>query len=173
MGWSALHKPPRTTTPWSPSTWLHFNETPLDPYSSPNLVGSYIPTNFLEYWFKSPFTCSGFSIIWEWKVVLNFGFIPNFLVKCIKNALWTLVRHNHSRQPMVPPPTFENWLCGLQRCCGSTIGTMSVNLANRTTITKMASYPCGSGKLVMKSMHIQCYGPCGIGNGRKRPPCFW
>ena len=30
-----------------------------------------------------------------------------------------LIRHNHSRQPVVPPPTFENWLCGLQRGCGS------------------------------------------------------
>jgi hypothetical protein len=31
-----------------------------------------------------------------------------------------------------------------------TIGTMCTNLENRTTITKMASYSCGSGKLVMK-----------------------
>jgi hypothetical protein len=38
--------------------------------------------------------------------------------KCICE-LWISIRHNHSRQPVVPPPTFENWLCGLQRGCGS------------------------------------------------------
>ena len=37
--------------------------------------------------------------------------------KCICK-LWIWIRHNHSRQPVVPPPTFENWLCGLQRGCG-------------------------------------------------------
>jgi hypothetical protein len=37
--------------------------------------------------------------------------------KCICE-LRILIRHNHSRQPVVPPPTFENWLCGLQRGCG-------------------------------------------------------
>jgi hypothetical protein len=38
--------------------------------------------------------------------------------KCIcelQISIW----HNHSRQPVVPPPTFENWLCGLQRGCSS------------------------------------------------------
>ena len=30
-----------------------------------------------------------------------------------------LIRHNHCWQPVVPPPTFENWLCGLQHGCGS------------------------------------------------------
>ena len=37
--------------------------------------------------------------------------------KCICE-LRILIRHNHFRQPVVPPPTFENWLCGLQRGCG-------------------------------------------------------
>jgi hypothetical protein len=75
--------------------------------------------------------------------------------KCICE-LRILIRHNHSWQPVVPPPTFENWLCALQRGCGFTIGTIYANLANRTTITKRALYRCGSGKFVMKSMHIQC-----------------
>jgi hypothetical protein len=54
--------------------------------------------------------------------VLNFDFIMTFLAKCIQNAFVIfriLIRHNHSQQPVVPPPTFENWLCGLQRGCGS------------------------------------------------------
>jgi hypothetical protein len=38
--------------------------------------------------------------------------------KCICE-LRISIRHNHSWQPVVPPPTFENWLCGLQRGCGS------------------------------------------------------
>jgi hypothetical protein len=38
--------------------------------------------------------------------------------KCICE-LWILIGHNHSRQPVVFPLTFENWLCGLQRGCGS------------------------------------------------------
>jgi hypothetical protein len=38
--------------------------------------------------------------------------------KCIcelRISIW----YNHSRQPVLPPPTFENWLWGLQRGCGS------------------------------------------------------
>ena len=36
--------------------------------------------------------------------------------KCICE-LRILIRHNHSRQPMEPPPTFRNWLCSLQLDC--------------------------------------------------------
>ena len=37
--------------------------------------------------------------------------------KCICEFLiW--IQHNHSQQPVVPPPIFENWLYGLQRGCG-------------------------------------------------------
>ena len=50
---------------------------------------------------------------------------------------------------------------------------MCAHLANRSTINKMASYPCDSGKLVIKSMHIPCHGANGIGNGCKKPPWFW
>ena len=53
-----------------------------------------------------------------------------------------------------------------------TINTMCANLANRFTITKMTSYPCDFGTLVMKSMHILCYGPIRIDNSCKRRPCF-
>ena len=38
--------------------------------------------------------------------------------KCICE-LRISIRHNHYWQLVVPPPTFENWLCGLQRGCGS------------------------------------------------------
>jgi hypothetical protein len=51
-----------------------------------------------------------------------------------------------------------------------TIGTTCANLANPTTITKMALHPCDSGKFVLKTMHILCHGLGGIGPGRKWPP---
>jgi hypothetical protein len=108
--------------------------------------------------------------------VLNFSFIPTFLEKCIQNAFVNF----GSRSDTI---TFGNPWC-LHRplrigyavsnaVAVPTIGTMCANLANRTTITKMALYPCGSGQLVIKSMHIQCHDYVGIDNGSKRPPCFW
>jgi hypothetical protein len=42
IDWSELHKPSPKTTPWSPSAWLHYNETLLDPHSP--------STKFFKYW---------------------------------------------------------------------------------------------------------------------------
>ena len=44
---------------------------------------------------------------------------------------------------------------------------MCANLANRSTITKMASYLWNFGKIVIKCMHIQCHAPTGLGNSCK------
>ena len=46
-------------------------------------------------------------------------------------------------------------------------------LANHSTITKMASYPCYSSKVAMKSMNILWHGLGGLRNGCKRQVCFW
>jgi hypothetical protein len=108
--------------------------------------------------------------------VLNFSFIPKFLEKCIQNAF---VNFGSRSDTM----TLDNPWCLHQplrigyavsnAVAVPTIGTTCANLANRTTITKMASHSCDSGKFVMKSMHILCHGLGGIGPGRKRPPCFF
>jgi hypothetical protein len=53
---------------------------------------------------------------------------------------------------------------------------MCGNLANRTTITKMALYPCGSGKLVIKSMYMQCHdyvGACNVSQPSLAPLLTW
>ena len=117
-------------------------------------------TKFLKYWFMTPFTRSVFPTIWKWKVMINLSFIPTFLEKYIQNALVNFGYWSDSI-------TFGNPWCLYQplrigyavstAVAVPTIGTMCANLANRATITKIVSYSCGSGKFVIKSMHIQCH----------------
>ena len=102
--------------------------------------------------------------------MLSLSSIRTLLEKCLQNALVNF----GSRCNTI---SFGNPWCihhPLRKGYAvPTIGTMCANLANHSTITKMASHPCDSGKLVMKSMHIPCHGLNGIGNSFKRPTCFW
>ena len=50
---------------------------------------------------------------------------------------------------MLPPSSFENGLCGFQYGCGSHNRHHVCQLGKPLSITKMASYPCDSGKLVI------------------------
>ena len=125
---------------------------------------------------KTLFTCSVFPSVGEWKAVLNLSFVPISLEKYLQNALVNF----ESRSDTI---TFGNPWCLDHRLrkgyavsntvAVPTMDTMYTNLADCSTINKMASYPCDSDKLVIKSMHILCHGPDGIGNGCKKPPCFW
>jgi hypothetical protein len=107
-----------------------------------------------------------FPTVWKWKAILNLSFFPTFLAKCIQNAFVNFGSWSDTiplgnpwclHQPLRIGYVVSNAVAV------STIGTMCANLANRTTITKMASHPCDSGKFVLKSMHILCHGPGGIG----------
>ena len=134
------------------------------------------PTKVLKYWFKTPFTCSSFPTIWEWKVVLIFGFIPTFLDKCIQNAFVNFGSRSDiiiSGNPWCLNLPLKIAYAVSNAVAVPTLGTICSKLANRTTITKMVSHPCGFGKLVIKSMHIQCHGHVGIGNDSKSLPWFW
>ena len=133
------------------------------------------PTKLLKYCFKTPFTRSILPSIWKRKAVLNLSFIPTSLEKCIENALvnfgsWsdtiTLGNPWCLNHPLTKGYVVSNAVAV------PTIGTMCVDLANRFTINKMVLYTCDSSKLVIKSMHILCHGPDGIGNGCKKPPFF-
>ena len=117
-----------------------------------------------------------FPTDWKWKTILNLRFFRTSLEKCIQNAFVNFGSRSDTitlgnpwclHQPLRIGYAVSNAVVV------PTIGTMYANLANRTTITKMASYPCGSGQLVIKSMHIQCHGYVGIDNGFKRLLCFW
>jgi hypothetical protein len=122
---------------------------------------------------KIPFTRSVFPTVWELKAILNLSFIPTFLEKYIQNAFVNF-RFQFDTISLGNPWCLHKLLkIGYEvfnAVAVSTIGTMYANLANRSTMTKMTSYPCDSGKLVIKSMHIQCHGYVGIGNSSKRPP---
>jgi hypothetical protein len=80
------------------------------------------PTEFLEYCFKIPFTSSRFPyhLRIEGRAKLWFhSDLPREMHPKYICELRISIRHNYSRQPVVPSPTFENWLCGLQRGYGS------------------------------------------------------
>ena len=110
---------------------------------------------------KTPFTRSVFPSVWEWKAVLNLSFIPTSLENCLQNALVNLGSWSNTitlgnpwclHHPLRKGYAVSNAVAVL------TIGTMCANLANRSIINKLASYPCDSGKIMIKSMYILYHG---------------
>ena len=108
--------------------------------------------------------------------MLNFSFDPNFMKKCISNAVVNFGFQSDIN--IFGNPWCLNHPLRIDYAVSNTdaiftIGTTFANLANHSTITKMTLYVCDFDKLLMKSMHILCHGLSGLGNGCKRLVWFW
>ena len=113
--------------------------------------------------------CLAIHLMMEGRV--NCYFCSNFMRKCLQTAFVNfgsrsnIITFSH---PWCLHHALKKSLAVSNAVAVLIINIICGNLLTQSTITKMASYPYDSGKLVMKFMNMLCHGTGGLGNGCKR-----
>ena len=114
--------------------------------------------------------------------MLNVSFVPTFLKKCLQNVLVNIGFRSHTitlSNPWCLHHALRKSFAVSNAVAVPTINTICINLLNRSTIRKMALYPCDTNKLMMKSINTLCHGcwaflyeECPKHHGHKGDPGF-